>query len=82
MTHPGIMSILERKSTLQQLSIQSPRYLTKYSMKLLGNEMTLLTTFKYEPKYFCLKFFIWVPISFSIKVLYYLQINMERQVID
>ena len=51
-------------------------------MKLLGNEMTLLTTFKYEPKYFCLKFFIWVPISFSIKVLYYLQINMERQVID
>ena len=52
LTHPGVMSILERKSTLQQLCIQSPRYLTKYSMKLLSNEMTLLETFKYEP---------WVP---------------------
>ena len=48
LTHPGVMSILERKSTLQQLCIQSPRYLTKYSMKLLSEEMSLLRTLKYK----------------------------------
>ena len=50
MTYSGVVGLISRKSTLQELQIQNPRYLTKNSLKLMGRHMTLLKTLKYSVK--------------------------------
>ena len=47
LTYSGVIGLITRKSTLEELQIQNPRFLTRHSLKTLARYLTSLTSLRY-----------------------------------